>query len=175
MKIALNLSDLYKMGILKSRLFDPSVIKIFNRYLLGVASVLFVYLVVEMIWIRPYKDIAVSQTGAAARSKAGRPSAADETPYSAYSGSIVGKKIFTAAPGQAGGPGSISTSDDMSGDLGLVGIITGEEPQVIIENKKTLKTYYLNKGQSFDGYVVEEISEGKVVLEYSGKRISLFL
>ena len=63
----------------------------------------------------------------------------------------------------------------MSEQVGLVGIVAGDNPQAIIEDKKAQKTYYLNKGQSFNGYVVEEILENKVVLDYEGKKISLFL
>ena len=59
---------------------------------------------------------------------------------------------------------------DISERIGLVGIITGDKPQAIIEDKKAQKTYYMSKGQSFDGYVVEEIYDDKVIINYEGRK-----
>ena len=96
--------------------------------------------------------------------------------YSYYSNRISGRNIFGASSSIQTEAQSASGSGDAAADtLGLVGIVPGTNPQAIIEDKKAQKTYYLNKGQSFNGYVVEEISDGKVVLDYGGRKISLFL
>ena len=93
--------------------------------------------------------------------------------YSAYSNASPVKTVFGGAPAAA--EDTSVTTGDISDKLGLVGIIAGDNPQAIIEDKKAQKTYYLNKGQSFNGYTVEEISEGKVMLDHEGQKISLFL
>lgn len=70
---------------------------------------------------------------------------------------------------------SVSASADVIKDINLVGIISGENPQVVIEDKKTQKTYYINKGQFFGDFLVEDIQEGKVVLNYKGQKFELYL
>lgn len=74
----------------------------------------------------------------------------------------------------------INTIDDIDPadilkDINLLGIVSGEKPQAIIEDKKTQKTYFLNKGDSFGQVKVLEIKEGKVLLDYRGKNFDLFL
>jgi type II secretory pathway component PulC len=92
--------------------------------------------------------------------------------YDAYSKDIAGKTLFGQSSGADAGPAApVQVSDDLS----LVGVISGDNPLAVIENKKTKKTYHLTKGQSFDDYLVEDISEGKVLLDSQGRKISLLL
>lgn len=60
-------------------------------------------------------------------------------------------------------------------DFNLLGIISGENPQAIIENKKTQKTYFLKRGEFIGEFQLEEVGEGKVTLNYQGQRFDLFL
>ena len=96
--------------------------------------------------------------------------------YSYYSNEISGKQIF----GQAASVGESSSAvaavlDDTADNFVLAGIVAGKSPQAIIQNKKNEKVYYLNKGDSLDGYIVEEISKNGVVLNNGGKKTTLFL
>lgn len=70
--------------------------------------------------------------------------------------------------------GNIDTTDIIK-DINLLGIVSGQNPQAVIEDKKTQKTYFLNQGDSFGQTRVLEIKEGKVVLDYKGKNFELFL
>lgn len=96
--------------------------------------------------------------------------------YSIYEEIVAGKDLFgsrSVLPIDTGFQGS--SAADASGDLSLVGIIAGDEPQAIIEDKASQKTYYLNVGNSMNGITVTEITDGKVVLDYRGKRLVLVL
>lgn len=77
------------------------------------------------------------------------------------SNQIANNEVFPAA-----------TSDI---DLVLVGIVLGENPQAVIEDKKVDKIYYLVKGQFINDFQVEDIKEGKIILNRLGKRFELGL
>lgn len=65
--------------------------------------------------------------------------------------------------------------EEVKGQLSLLGVIGGASPQVIIEDKRTQKTYFLNKGSTFDDIEVGDIFENKVILTYKGKQFELIL
>jgi hypothetical protein len=93
--------------------------------------------------------------------------------YSAYSQTIGSKKLFFSEIVSA--VADVGQSSALSDRFSLVGIITGDNPQAVIEDKKAGKTYYLYKGASFDGTIVEDIGSGRVILDCKGERISLVL
>ena len=176
------LDGMLKSELFKSKLFEPSTLASVNKYLVAVLAVLILYFVIDLIFARPYKNVQ------SLISKASAPQVQDQNKavavpknitvvkdYSSYSKSVPGKTVFGQSQGSAAAPEDVGASGDISEQIGLVGIVAGDNPQAIIEDKKAQKTYYLNKGQSFNGYVVEDISENKVSLDYEGKKISLFL
>jgi hypothetical protein len=57
----------------------------------------------------------------------------------------------------------------------LAGVITGENPQAIVEDKTSKKVYFLNKGQYLGDFKIDDIIEGKVILELKGQRFELSL
>jgi len=67
------------------------------------------------------------------------------------------------------------TLDDIKAQLNLLGIVWGEDPQAIIENKTTQKTYFLYKGEGFENIELQEILENKVKLQYKGKQFELVI
>jgi len=96
-------------------------------------------------------------------------------PYEFYLEGTEGRQIFSSPAIQAS-KGSIGMVDaDLIKDINLVGIISGVTPQAIIEDKKAGKTYYLNKGQFFGAFQVEDIQEGKVILNLNGESVELYL
>jgi type II secretory pathway component PulC len=97
-------------------------------------------------------------------------------PYEYYLQGIEERKIFNNTspprieeqPASAAGIGLIK-------DVALIGIISGDNPQAIIEDKKAQKTYYLNKGQFIGEFQIEEIKEGKIILNHRGTKYELYL
>ena len=171
------ISGMLKSELFKNKLFEPSTLKNVNRYLVILLALLLLYFIADLILARPYKNVQsliVTANAPAQNEKKPAPELKDITvvkDYSSYSGPSSGKTVF----GQSQGAPEDVEPGDATAAIGLVGIIAGDNPQAIIEDKKAQKTYYLNKGQSFNGYVVEEISENKVILDCEGKKISLFL
>ena len=99
----------------------------------------------------------------------------NQKPLEYYLEGIKSENIF-GAPASAGENASpAAAATDLAKDITLVGIISGEDPQAVIEDKKTQKTYYLRKGQSFGETKLEDIQEGKIILEDKGKRYELYL
>ncbi len=64
---------------------------------------------------------------------------------------------------------------DLVKDLSLVGIMPGDYPQVIIEDKKNAQTLFLREGEMIDTMRVKEIQSGRVVLENDDETITLSL
>lgn len=92
-----------------------------------------------------------------------------------YSEGIQARKIFSAVSGGQTQVSTIAGDTDSIQDITLVGIISGERPQAIIENKKTQQTYYVSKGQFIGEFQVEDIQEGKIIINFQGKRYELYI
>jgi len=88
-----------------------------------------------------------------------------------YLGPVLGKNIFAAREMEAQSPTQVGVSDLNS--LQLVGIISGENPQAVIEDKKSQKSFYVSKGQSIGDFQVADILEGKVILSRQGRQYEL--
>lgn len=96
-------------------------------------------------------------------------------PYSFYIEGIKNHKIFSSAAADDAQKSIGAVSADLIKDINLVGIISGEEPQAVIEDKKAQKTYYLKKGQYIGELRLENILEGKIILNYNGQSYELYL
>ena len=168
-----------ELSIFKNKIFEPAVLRSFNKYLAAGLIILIVYFIFDSSFVRPYRNVQAvisqpSDSGPVRQAK-GQPTL-EMKDYSHYSKEISGKKIFgPSSPEEERTPQTGKDLDDISKNLNLVGIVAGENPQAIIEDRKNQKTYYLNEKQTFNGFIVEDISEGKVVLDYGGKKVSLFL
>ena len=95
-------------------------------------------------------------------------------PYGFYSQGLADRQIFGSTSQEAEKPiGTINA--DLLKDMSLIGIVSGDNPQAIIEDKKTQKTYYLTKGQSIGEFRVDDIGQGKIILNYNGQKFELYL
>ena len=63
--------------------------------------------------------------------------------------------------------------EEIVGNLNLLGIITGDNNQAIIEDKTLKKTFFLYKGDSLGDLKVYDIKDSVVILEYRGEKIEL--
>lgn len=99
-------------------------------------------------------------------------------PYEFYAQGIGSRSIFSviSAPAEEKEQSAVNIdSEKLFGELNLIGVISGDNPQAIVEDKKTHKTYYINKGQSIGEFQAEDIQEGKVILNYNGQKFELYL
>lgn len=95
--------------------------------------------------------------------------------YEFYLEGIKNHQIFSRGPIAETGKPISGMNADLLKDITLVGIISGENPVGIIEDKKTQKTYYVTKGQFINEFQVEDIQEGKIILNYNEQRYELYL
>jgi type II secretory pathway component PulC len=96
-------------------------------------------------------------------------------PFEFYQKVMQNRKLFGTQPTQITQTTPSTVATDLIKDINLVGIISGDNPQVVIEDKNLKKTYYLNKGQFISEFQLEDIQEGKVILNYKGQRFELYL
>jgi len=64
---------------------------------------------------------------------------------------------------------------DRLNQLSLKGIIAGDKPQVVLEDEKNKKSYFLYKGDSVGNIKVEDIQADKVILMINGEVLELTL
>lgn len=97
----------------------------------------------------------------------------ESKPFESYLKDIEGRQIFGTFSGQQESLAQVAAEADSIKDINLLGVILGDNPQAIIEDKKTQKTVYVSRGQFIGQFQVEEIKEGKVILNYKGQRYEL--
>lgn len=98
-------------------------------------------------------------------------------PYDFYLEAVRGRSIFgvVSSPGQGQGIAQAAANADLVKQINLVGIISGGNPQAIVEDKTTQKTYYVIKGQTVGEIQVEDIQADKIIISYKGQRFELYL
>ena len=169
-------SEFSKSILLKIRFIKISSLVSLNRILSAILVLVFAYLVYSLVFSVKYKDINVSvalngDTNGNKNENDVQIGKADD--YSYYSKEIDGKNLFQptqATPERPKGP-----AVDVAKKFSLVGILPGAELEAIIEDKETEKTLYLKKGESISGVTVDEIGDGKVVLDFEGAKTTLVL
>jgi len=100
----------------------------------------------------------------------------DARPYEFYSAAIKNRQIFggSGLPSEASGA-PVILGDEQIKEINLVGIVSGDNPQAVVEDKKTQKTYYVSKNQFIGQFQVEDIQEGKIILSYNGNKYEIYL
>ena len=150
--------------------------RLFNTVLIVVLAALILYFIYDLLSASYFKkgpDIFAEDS---MESDFGRKEdSLDIQPYSHYSSVIKGRNVFKSQEVDAEavftGPGI----EEISADLSLIGIIAGNRPQAIIEEKKSGKSYFVYKGGSVGQTKVVDILEDSVVMEYQGQNFELVL
>lgn len=105
--------------------------------------------------------------------------AGEELPSLAAS---VSRPLFTSVTDEAQsaqqpaqvGPSQAAT--ELAARLTLMGIVSGEQAQAIIEDTRTKKTYFAQVGQAVvEGAVLEQVLDNRVILNFKGEQIELTL
>ena len=120
----------------------------------------------------------ITQKNAVAPKTESRSEGLKEKPFDFYLQAIKDRQIFgvpteieTRAPAVAMGNGASESLNDIN----LQGIISGENPQAIIVDKKTQKTYYVTQGQFIGEFRIVDIQEGKIIISYKGQKFEIYL
>jgi hypothetical protein len=99
--------------------------------------------------------------------------------FSSYAEVFAQRDLF-------GNPGSVAQVDevkneailpsparDLSQDYKLVGILLDKNPTAVIENLQDGHTLFLPQGGNLDNGVLEQIEEGRVIINFDGQRLEL--
>lgn len=164
-----------KLARLKSSIKEPNL-KVINKVLVGVSIILIVYLITDFTFIRP--DIKQFYKGASVtRERRLKESTVEEVrPFLYYLEMVRRRNIFlpvalkTVESSQVEAKNILAT---LIGELRLVGISWGEEPQAMIEEKNTKKTYFLKTGDTVNKLKIETIYKDRVILTYDGQKTEL--
>lgn len=104
---------------------------------------------------------------------------AQTTPFSTYAEAIGKRELFKPPKSEAVEEKPTTQKTESASDklkyLSLIGIIGGERPQAVIEDKKDKKTYFLNKGQTVSEMKVEDILKDRIILDFDGEKVELVL
>lgn len=143
--------------------FSTNIIKKTNIFLLFVLVCSFVYLLFKLFIPSDYKNRLE-------KLKLTEPDAIESRQLSIPQPKPIDFEMFRrndlfvlSYNDRQGAQATTSNHDVLSG-LILMGIISGENPQAIIEDKKANKTYFLFKGERFQDFKVKDILDGKVII-----------
>jgi hypothetical protein len=149
-------------------------IKVLNTVLFSMLVIIILYFLIDIFLIPP-KEIAILEAGEGRQARAVEE--IELKPYTHYSQGLGSKKVFksiareeTVTRAQPEVP-----AEEIIGNLALLGIVTGEIPQAIIEDKKLKKRFFLKEGQSSSGVLLKEIDDGMVTVVYKGEEFNLSL
>ncbi|MFH0840250.1 MAG: hypothetical protein V1883_04460 [Candidatus Omnitrophota bacterium] len=146
-----------------------------NPVLVVILIGLLIYFLADMIH-NPYRGKEDAVESAVARETLGVKEKADSSQlYSYYAAGTGGRNIFlpqeSDTPAVPEGP----SVEEIGANLSLIGIIAGDKPQAIIEDKKAGKSYFLYKGGSAGQAKIVEIMEDRVLMEYRNETFELVL
>ena len=96
-------------------------------------------------------------------------------PFEFYLDGVSGRQIFAGVGSATAALPQAAAGVNVADDISLVGIISGENPQAVVEDKKNQKTYYLSRGQLIGDLRVDDIKEGKIIVDRKGEKFELYL
>lgn len=150
-----------------------------NKILRFLVALLILFFIFDVVYnLKNFKDILRQENSQQEKSDLiSLPSPLSAKP-SDYLGSAESRDIFFSS----GSDASLATrvpssfnSANYAANLKLLGVISGEKPQAIIEDGVEQKTYTLGVGDYFKNFLVEEIGSGKVRFSFKGENFDLFL
>ena len=166
-----------KFGSLKSP-WPGDKLHLSNRILLILLIGLSSYFTLDLLSPRPEKSLSVA-TNLVGSPAEGKEVSSNLQPYSFYAQSIGGWPLFglreRSAPKSPEIQRPAVTLNELMANLNLMGIIGGKEPQAIIWDRKSKRTYYLKEGQFLDEIMIQDIKKGKVILKYKDETTELVL
>lgn len=68
---------------------------------------------------------------------------------------------------------AVPQAPGLTENLRIVGIAWADEPEVIIEDSRILRTFFLKEGDAIRGGTVKKILQNKIILEYKGQEAEL--
>ena len=160
---------------LKGGIDEPNL-KAWNKVLAVAAVILFVYLSADFtlrrLDIKQFTKKVSAEKGRSFQQNV----TADVRPFLYYLEMVQRRDIFSPVKlisAENPADEAKKAMATLMKNLKLVGISWGSEPQVIIEDMKDNKTYFLKTGESVSGFKIDVILRDKVILEFDGQKMEL--
>jgi len=160
---------------LKGGIDEPNL-KAWNKVLAVAAAILFVYLSADFTLRRLDIKQFIKKASAAKGRNFQQNVTPDVRPFLYYLEMVQRRDIFSPVKLMSAENPQEETKKMLSElvkDLKLVGISWGIEPEVIIEDTKANKTYFLKSGDSINKFKIDTILKDKVILESEGQKMDL--
>ncbi len=149
------------------------------RVLLFACAALTVWILFHVVYDRVEAAMQIKRLWAAGSKAAGQ----DLAPIAAalpadLAGGLPAKDIFKGieeSPARGGGPARVASLDQIMGNYTLGGILGGDQPQAIIEDKQQSKTYFLNVGDTLGEIKIIAITDEKVTVAVGDEQADLTL
>ena len=160
---------------LKGGIDEPNL-KVWNKALAVAAVILFVYLSADFS-LRRLDIKQFIKKASAAKGRSFQQNVSTEVrPFLYYLEMVQRRDIFSPVKLR-----SVENPEDetkkalvtLVKDLRLVGISWGKDPQVIIEDTKDNKTYFLKAGDPISKFKIDTILKDKVILDADGQKMEL--
>jgi type II secretory pathway component PulC len=97
-------------------------------------------------------------------------------PFSFYSKTLTAKEVFKPLVREEVKRREPEIPiEEIMGSLALLGIVSGETPQAIIEDKKKKRRFFLKEGQTSGGIFLKKIESDAVTVVYKEEEFGLSL
>ncbi len=146
-------------------------IKFLNSILFSLLVAMIFYLVIDLFMI---KDAGLEQAGDVKVIASGPVADIESRPSSYYIESLKARQLFKTIASDKG-DSSVSgiAREELIANLELLGIVSGENPQAIIEDKARKKSYFLREGQAAGGIHLKTIDANGVTVVYGDEEFNL--
>lgn len=149
-------------------------IKFLNAALFFTLVAIILYFLID-IFLIPSKEIARLEEEMVEKAPA-KIKEVEIEPYSYYSKELASKEIFKPLVKEEEKELRPEIPpEELIGNLSLLGIVSGEHPQAIIEDKKQKKSFFLREGQSAGGIFLKRIDDDSITVIYRGEEFNLTL
>lgn len=156
-----------------SSIVKHEYVRLFNAVLFIALIVVILYFLVDTIFF-PAEGPAVPTEVKGVEATAEIIKEIEVKPYAYYSKNL-NKNVFKAPVRKKEKVIPEIPIEEIMGDLAVLGIVSGDSPQAIIENKKQKKSFFLKRGQAAGGVLLKEIDTDSVTVVYKGEEFILTL
>lgn len=130
------------------------------------------YLLIDILFLHPAELVPTKQQYVRPAKRLVEP---ESQPYEYYSKDLERDIFKPIAREREIKASSEIPTEELMANLSLLGIVSGENPQAIIEDKAKKKSFFLKEGQSAGGVLLKAIEGENVTVIYKGEELNLTL
>jgi len=166
-----------------SRNFEKNVLKALRLSFILLSSIAAVYTLYQIFFISTFEQSMREQRSIRTSSKQNLkaddpvliPQLKPARSFEEYASQIQGRKIFQSPlEREKAQMSSLAVNvSEVTKNLKLTGIVLDKDPQAIIKDVQMNQNVFVHRGDQINGAVVEDILEGKVILNVQNQRVEL--